>query len=277
MYQFDMRRIKEYSFLGVISLLSFFMIFPLFHIIFTVFVDGIGTLVSTGPVFITGTLDDGGIGPAILGTLILSFFASLIGIPIAFAVGVYAYEYPYSVIGKATTALLEITQEFPTILVGLFVTQILVLPMGTYSAIAGAFALAIILMPYVAVYTKEAMSQIPFSFREAAFSLGVTKVKTVFLIIAPIAKRGILTGLLISVAKVAGETAPLLFTAGGLYQTYPDSLTQPVGAIPLLIYTLVQSPSPADHAMAWGASLVLLLIFLAAFIPLRLSIKEVRM
>ncbi len=277
MYQFDMRRIKEYSFLGVICILSFLMIFPLFHIIFTVFADGIGTLVSTGPVFITGTLDEGGIGPAILGTIILAFFASLIGIPIAFAVGVYAYEYPHSVIGKATTALLEITQEFPTILVGLFVTQILVLPMGTYSAIAGAFALAIILMPYVAVYTKEAMSQIPFTFREAAFSIGVPKVKTVFLIIAPIAKRGILTGLLISVAKVAGETAPLLFTAGGLYQTYPDSLTQPVGAIPLLIYTLVQSPSPADHAMAWGASLVLLLIFLAAFIPLRLSIKEVRL
>ncbi len=277
MYPFNLRKLKDLLFLVITGILSLLMIIPLLHIIFTVFVEGIGVIIRVGPIFVTGTLSDGGIGPAIAGTFILTFLASIIGIPIAFAVGVYAYEYPDSIIGRATTALLEIMLEFPTILVGLFVTQIIVIPMGTYSAIAGAFSLAIILMPYVAVYTKEAMSQIPFTFREAAFGLGISKIKTVFLIIAPIAKRGILTGLLISIAKVAGETAPLLFTAGGLYQSYPQGITNPVGAIPLLIYTLVQSPSPSDHAMAWGASLVLLLIFLGVFIPLRLSIKEVKL
>ncbi len=277
MCQFNIRKIKEWIFLGSIMILSFLMIIPLLHIIFTVFMKGMGVILNTGPVFITGTLSGGGIGPAIVGTLILTFLASLIGIPIAFVVGIYAYEYPDSIIGRATTALLEIMLEFPTILVGLFITQIIVIPMGTYSAIAGAFSLAIILMPYMSVYTKESMNQIPFTFREAAFSLGLTKVKTIFRVIAPIAKRGILTGLLISIAKVAGETAPLLFTAGGLYQSYPQGVDKPIGAIPLLIYTLVQSPSPEDHAMAWGAALVLMLIFLGVFIPLRLSIREVKL
>ena len=277
MYHFNFREFKESMFLGAIALLAFIMIIPLLHILFMVFMKGITTLITSGPVFVAGTLSEGGIGPAILGTLILTLFASLIGIPIAFAVGIYAYEYPDSIIGRTTTALLEIMLEFPTILVGLFVTQIMVIPMGTYSAIAGAFSLAIILMPYVAVYTKEAMNQIPFTFREAAYGLGLSKVKTVFMVIAPIAKRGILTGLLISIAKVAGETAPLLFTAGGLYQSFPNGMDRPIGAIPLLIYTLVQSPSPADHAMAWGAALVLMIIFLGVFIPLRLSIKEVKL
>jgi phosphate transport system permease protein len=277
MWRFNFRKIKEWIFLSIILFLSLLMIFPLLHIVYTVFANGIGTLLSHGPVFITGTLSEGGIGPAIVGTLILTFLASLIGIPVAFVVGIYAYEHPDSIIGRATTALLEIMLEFPTILVGLFVTQIIVVPMGTYSAIAGAFSLAIILMPYVSVYTKESMNQIPFTYREAAYGLGLSKVKTVFMVIAPIAKRGILAGLLISIAKVAGETAPLLFTAGGLYQSYPQGVSRPIGAIPLLIYTLVQSPSPQDHAMAWGAALVLMLIFLGVFIPLRLSIKEVKL
>lgn len=167
--------------------------------------------------------------------------------------------------------------EFPTILVGVFVMQVVAVPMGTYSALAGALALAIILTPYVAVYTHEALREIPSTYREAGFSLGLTRAKVVFRILAPMAKRGILTGVLIGMAKVTGETAPLLFTAGGLYESYPTSITKPVGAVPLLIYQLVQSPNPADHATAWGASLVLLLIFLGIFIPIRLSLKEVRL
>ncbi len=277
MSKFDIRKIKEKLFLVTVAALAILAVFPLFHIVFTVFYEGISTIMATGPTFITGTLGEGGIGPAIVGTLMLTLLSSIIGIPIALAVGIYAYEYPNSRIGKITTTLLQIMLEFPTILVGLFVMQLIVIPMGSYSVIAGALALAIIMMPYVAVYTAESMSQIPFTFREAAFGLGVNRAKSVFMIIAPIAKRGILTGLLISTAKVAGETAPLLFTAGGLYQSYPHSFTQPVGSISLLIYTLVQSPSIADHQMAWGAALVLMVIFLAVFIPIRMSLKEVKL
>ena len=274
---YKLRRGKEILFILAISILTFVGILPLFHIIVTVFMNGLPVILERGFTFLTGTLGEGGIGPAIAGTFILIFLSSLIGLPVALLVGIYAYEYPDSKIGRATKTLLQIMLEFPTILVGVFAMSVMAVPMGTYSAFAGAFALAIILMPYVAVYTQEAMRQIPFTYREASFGLGLSRMKVIFKILVPLAKRGILTGVLIGMAKVAGETAPLLFTAGGLYQSYPSSITKPVGAVPLLIYTLVQSPSKADHAMAWGASLVLLLIFLLIFIPVRLSLKEVKL
>jgi len=274
---YRLRKGKEILFILVISILTFVGILPLFHIIVTVFMNGLPVILERGFTFLTGTLGEGGIGPAIAGTFILIFLSSLIGLPVALLVGIYAYEYPDSKIGRATKTLLQIMLEFPTILVGVFAMSVIAIPMGTYSAFAGAFALAIILMPYVAVYTQEAMRQIPFTYREASFGLGLSRMKVIFKILVPLAKRGILTGVLIGMAKVAGETAPLLFTAGGLYQSYPTSITQPVGAVPLLIYTLVQSPSKADHAMAWGASLVLLLIFLLIFIPVRLSLREVKL
>ncbi|RLF92329.1 phosphate ABC transporter permease PtsA [Thermococci archaeon] len=274
---YKLRKGKEILFILVISILTFVGILPLFHIIVTVFMNGLPVILERGFTFLTGTLGEGGIGPAIAGTFILIFLSSLIGLPVALLVGIYAYEYPDSKIGRATKTLLQIMLEFPTILVGVFAMSVIAIPMGTYSAFAGAFALAIILMPYVAVYTQEAMRQIPFTYREASFGLGLSRMKVIFKILVPLAKRGILTGVLIGMAKVAGETAPLLFTAGGLYQSYPTSITKPVGAVPLLIYTLVQSPSKADHAMAWGASLVLLLIFLLIFIPVRLSLREVKL
>jgi len=274
---YRLRKGKEILFILAISILTFVGIMPLFHIIVTVFMNGLPVIAEKGFTFITTTLGEGGIGPAIAGTFILIFLSSLIGLPVALLVGIYAYEYPDSKIGRATKTLLQIMLEFPTILVGVFAMSVIAIPMGTYSAFAGAFALAIILMPYAAVYTQEAMRQIPFTYREASFGLGLSRMKVIFKILVPLAKRGILTGVLIGMAKVAGETAPLLFTAGGLYQSYPTSITKPVGAVPLLIYTLVQSPSKADHAMAWGASLVLLLIFLLIFIPVRLSLKEVKL
>ena len=277
MSRYKTRKGKEVVFLVAMAILTFVGILPLFHIIVTVFTEGLPVIAEKGFTFLTGTLSNGGIGPAIAGTFILMFLSSLIGLPVALLVGIYAYEYPNSLIGRWTKTLLQIMLEFPTILVGVFVMNIVAIPMGTYSGFAGAFALAVILMPYVAVYTQEAMRQIPFTYREASFGLGLSRIKIISRILVPLSKRGILTGVLIGMAKVAGETAPLLFTVGGLYQSYPTSITKPIGAIPLLIYTLIQSPSNADHAMAWGASLVLLLIFLLIFIPVRASLKEVRL
>ncbi len=276
MLTFD-RKLIEKAFLTVVALLTSLALFPLSHIIFTVVSRGLPVILKRGSTFLFGTLDKGGIGPAIAGTFMLTFLSALIGVPIAFLVGIYAYEYPKSTIGRWTKVLLQIMMEFPTILVGVFIMQVVVVPMGTYSATAGAMALAIILTPYVAVYTHEAMREIPFTYREAGFSLGLTRAKVLFRILTPMARKGILTGVLIGLAKAAGETAPLLFTAGGLYESYPSSITKPVGAIPLLIYQLIQSPSPSAHATAWGASLVLIVIFLAIFVPVRLSIGEVKL
>ena len=276
------RKIKEGLFICAIACLSFLTILPLFHILYSVTVRGLPVLLEGGIEFLTGTLAPpgqglGGIGPAIVGTFILTFLASLMGLPLAILTGIYAAEYPNSLIGRMTRTLLLIMMEFPTILVGLFAMAIVVIPMGTYSAIAGALALALVMMPYVAVYTEEALRNIPPIYREAAFSLGLTRFKVVFRILMGMAKKGILTGVLIGMAKVAGETAPLLFTAGGSTRIYFAGLDQPIGAIPLLIYSLVQQPYENYHQIAWGAAFVLLLIFLAIFLPIRLSLKEVKL
>lgn len=277
MSEVELRKLKEEVFLTGMGVLTFLALFPLFHIVLIVTAKGLPAILKSGTTFITGSLSEGGIGPAIVGTFILTFLSALIGLPVAFLVGLYAYEFPNSSVGRWTKTLLQIMLEFPTILTGVFVMQVLVVPMGTYSALAGALALAIILTPYVAVYTHEAMREIPFTYREAAFSLGLSRTKVLFRILAPMARKGILTGILIGLAKVAGETAPLLFTAGGLYESYPNAITKPVGSIPLLIYQLVQSPSKIDHQTAWGASLVLLAIFLGIFVPIRLSLKGVKL
>ncbi|CAB3287307.1 putative phosphate transport system permease protein PstA [Methanocaldococcus lauensis] len=268
------RTIKDYIFLIVVGALTFIAILPLFHIIVSIVIKGLPVIMEKGATFIFGTLSEGGIGPAIVGTLMLTFLATLIGLPLAFLAGVYIYEFSNSFIGRTTKMLLQIMLEFPTILVGTFVMGLLVVPMGTFSALAGALALAIILTPYVAVYTEEAMSEIPKIYKEGGYALGCTRAQVIFKIITKMAKKGILTGILIGMAKVSGETAPLLFTAGGLYEVYPTNPLQPIGAIPLLIYTLVQSPSPEDHKMAWGAALVMLIIFLAIFIPIRYALKD---
>jgi len=276
------RKIKELLFICGIAFLSFLTILSLFHILYSVTIKGLPVLLEGGIEFLTGTLAPpgqglGGIGPAIVGTFILTFLASLIGLPIAILAGIYAAEYPNSLIGRMTRTLLLIMMEFPTILVGLFAMAIVVIPMGSYSAIAGALALAIVMMPYVAVYTEEALRSIPSTYKEAAFSLGLTRFKVVFRILVSMARKGILTGVLIGMAKVAGETAPLLFTAGGSTRIYFAGLDQPIGAIPLLIYSLVQQPYENYHQIAWGAAFVLLLIFLAIFLPIRLSLKEVKL
>jgi phosphate transport system permease protein len=268
------RMIKDKIFLFVVGALTLLAILPLFHIIISIVSKGMPIITERGLTFITGTLSEGGIGPAIVGTLMLTFLATLIGLPLAFLAGAYAYEFPNSFIGRATKMLLQIMLEFPTILVGTFVMGILVVPMGTFSALAGALALALILTPYVAVYTEEAMAEVPKIYKEGGYALGCTRAQVIFKVVTKMAKKGILTGVLIGMAKVAGETAPLLFTAGGLYEVYPTNPLEPVGAIPLLIYTLVQSPSIEDHQMAWGAALVMLIIFLAIFIPIRYALKD---
>lgn len=275
------RIIKEKIFVAAIALLTLLTILPLFHIIYSVAVKGLPVLMEGGLEFLTGTLAPpgdglGGIGPAIVGTFVLTFLASLIGLPIAILTGIYAAEYPNSRLGRATRTLLTIMMEFPTILTGLFVMQILVIPMGSYSALAGALALAIVMMPYVAVYTEESLRNVPVKYREAAFSLGLTRFKVVFRVLIGIARKGMLTGVLIGMAKVAGETAPLLFTAGGSSRIYFAGMDKPIGAIPLLIYDLVQQPYSNYHDIAWGASFLLLIIFLAIFLPIRLSLKEVK-
>ncbi|MEM4495834.1 MAG: phosphate ABC transporter permease PstA [Archaeoglobaceae archaeon] len=270
-----LRELKNRIFICYLLISAILVIFPLLHILFSVFINGVPVVMKYGIDFLTGTLPapnkpDGGIFPAIYGTFLMVFIASLIGIPLAVLAGVFVAEYPNNTISKATRSLLLIMMEFPTILVGLFVMAIFVVPTGSFSALAGAFALAIVMLPYVATYTEQAMRSVPRQFKEGAYALGLRKCRVVFSITLKIAKKGVVTGLLIGMAKVAGETAPLIFTAGNAWRS-TGSVFEPNGAIPLWIYYLIQQPYANYHEIAWGAAFVLMVFFLAIFLPIRFS------
>jgi phosphate transport system permease protein len=273
-----LRILKNYLFVVFIVASAVAAIIPLFHILFSVFYNGIPVLAKYGMEFLTDNLpppnkEGGGIFPAIYGSLMMILLSSLLGIPLAVFAGVFIAEYPNNPLSRAARVVLMIMLEFPTILVGLFVMAIVVIPMGTFSAIAGAIALTIVMLPYVATYTEQAIRSVPPHYKEAGYALGLKKFRVVFSITLKMAKKGFMTGLLIGVAKVSGETAPLIFTAGNVWRS-TNALNEPAGAIPLWIYYLVQQPYANYHEIAWGAAVVLLTIFLAIFLPARLMVRS---
>lgn len=275
-----LRKLKEQLFVAYICAFTFFALLPLFHIVFTIFANGIPVLLIGGTDFLVKSLpspgkDIGGIFPAIYGTFLLIFLSSLLGIPIAILSGVFIAEYPNSVLSRTLRSLLMIMLEFPTILVGLFVMAIVVIPIRSFSAIAASIALSIVMLPYVSSYTEQALRSVPQQFKDGAFALGLRRSRVVFSIMMKIAKKGVATGLLIGIAKVSGETAPLIFTAGNTWRSV-GGIFEPVGAIPLWIYYLVQQPYANYHEIAWGSAAILLALFLAIFIPIRLYLREVR-
>lgn len=271
----DGRRLLDKLFKATVVALSVAVLLPLFHIVGTIIYEGGRTLLEGGLGFLAGP-PPLGIGPALAGSAVLVVLTTLLGVPVAFLTAVLAVEYPESLVGRAAKLLSKSFVEIPTILVGVLMYTLIVVPMGSFSALAGAAALAVVILPYVYTYVEEALSSIPRTYREAAFSLGLTRAKALLHVFMGIARRGIATGILIGVAKAAGETAPLLFTIGGGTQTYFRGLGAPIDAVPLLIYQYVQMPSEAYHRTAWGAALVLTLLYLAVFVAVRRAVKEVK-
>ncbi|TDA29833.1 MAG: phosphate ABC transporter permease PtsA [Archaeoglobi archaeon] len=272
------RRLKDDLFVLFAFASALLAILPIFHILFSVFYNGIPVLAKYGVEFLSGTLPPpnkagGGVFPAIYGSLTMIVLSLMLGIPLGVFAGVFIAEYPSSSISKAARTVLVIILEFPTILVGLFVMAVMVIPMGRFSAIAGAFALTIVMLPYVATYTEQAIRSVPQHYKEVGFALGLNRFRIVFSITLRIAKKVFITGLLIGMAKVSGETAPLIFTAGNVWRS-TGALNEPAGAIPLWIYYLVQQPYSNYHEIAWGAAVVLLAIFLVIFLSARLMVRS---
>jgi len=257
---------------------------PLLHAIAVVTVKGARAIWSIGlKTFLTETPhpfspeSPGGVGPALLGTLelvaITAALTTLLGLPAAVLIS----EFRGSILSRATTLLALTLVEFPTILVGLTVYAVMVDHLvGHYNMLAGALALSLIILPYVTVQSSEALRQVPRSVREAAYSLGAPRATTVYSLIAPVARRGILVGILVGLARAVGETAPLLFTIGGAYGGYHACLLQEGGAVPLLIYQFIQMPYEAAHELAWGAGFILLIIVIAIMLVARILVREVR-
>ena len=211
----------------------------------------------------------GGIGNAILGSFIVVGLASAIGVPLGLATGIYVSEYGRNGwLGRTIRLLNDVLTEFPSIVVGIFAYLAVVLVTGHFSAFAGSFALAVIMLPIVARTTEESLNLVPNDIREASLALGIPKWKTTLFVTVPAGKGGIVTGALLSVARIMGETAPLILTVLGSPYWFAG-IDKPVAAMPLTIYTYAISPFPDWHSKAWGGAFVLLIIVLTLNIVVR--------
>jgi len=215
----------------------------------------------------------GGIGPDLEGTFTMVGMATLISVPIGVGAGVFFSEWPESRLSVVSSFMNDVLAEFPSMVIGIFVYLVLVLAMKGFSALAGAIALAIIMIPIVARTTEESLKIVPRTLREASVALGVTRWKTVTRIVMSTGKAGLATGILLAIARAAGETAPLLVTSLG-NSFFAKGILQPTAALPLLIYDYGISPYASWHADAWGAALVLIAIMLALNLTVKLVIKR---
>lgn len=215
----------------------------------------------------------GGIGPAIQGSLIVVGLASVIGVPIGVFAGIYLAEFRETKLALATRFLNDVLTNMPSIVIGIFGWALIVVAIG-WSVIAGAVALAVMMIPIVTRTTEEAIKLVPATIREAAIALGVPSWKTTITVVLSSAKRGIVTGILLSIARISGETAPLLLTILGS-RFWFGGFTEPTAALPWAIFTFSQTPwSTIDWPRAWGASLTLILMILGINIVVRYFTRE---
>ncbi|MFL5501863.1 MAG: phosphate ABC transporter permease PstA [Gemmatimonadaceae bacterium] len=215
----------------------------------------------------------GGMANAIVGTLLLIGIASLIGLPVGIGAGLYLAEKRTTTLAYAVRFLSDVLNGLPSIVIGIFAWEFLVRPVGHFSALAGGVALGSMMIPLVTRTTEEMLLTVPTSLREAALALGYPKWRTSISVVLRTALAGIATGALVAVARIAGETAPLLFTAFG-NQFWSTSVREPIAALPLQIFTYAISAYDEWHRLAWAGALVLISLVLLISIAARLVTRS---
>lgn len=215
----------------------------------------------------------GGVGNSVLGTFILVATAAALGLPVAIGAGLYLAEAQGSRFADAVRFVTDVMNGIPSIVTGIFVWASVVVTMGHFSALAGGIALAIMLLPMVTRTTEEMVRLVPRELREGGLALGFTRWRTTLGVVLPAARSGILTGVLVSLARIAGETAPLLFTALGS-PFWEASLFREMDALPLRIFVYAISPYDEWHRLAWAASLLLIALVLAVSLAARFLIRS---
>jgi phosphate transport system permease protein len=210
----------------------------------------------------------GGLANGIVGTLILIGLASLIGLPIGIGAGLYLAEKRTTPLAYTVRFLSDVLNGLPSIVMGIFAWELLVRPIGHFSALAGGVALGAMMIPLVTRTTEEMLLVVPNSLREAALALGYAKWRTSIAVVLRTALAGIATGALVAIARIAGETAPLLFTAFG-NQFWSTSVREPIAALPLQIFNYAVSPYDEWHRLAWAGALVLIALVLVISIAAR--------
>ncbi|MFL6330260.1 MAG: phosphate ABC transporter permease PstA [Nitrososphaeraceae archaeon] len=255
-------------------------IIPLGSILLEVIKNGASAislqLLTQPPGAIGTTLEDsGGIAPAIQGTLIVIGLASVIGVPIGILAGIYLSEFASGtgLLPSAVRLFNDVLTGLPSVVIGIVGYITIVLAVGSFSVLAGAFSLSIIMMPIVVRITEETLKVVPNSIREAGYSLGISKWKITLFIVLKSAKSGVLTGIVLAVSRIAGETAPLIMTILGT-SLFFSSFTKPIDALPLRIWRLASQPYDTAHSQGWGAALLLIVIVLISSVVLRLLVQR---
>jgi phosphate transport system permease protein len=266
MTNYRLRKFKNRLFFILCATCVVIAIVPLLSILYEVVSRGAPQLSIN---FLTQKDADGGIGPAIQGTLILIGLTSIIGIPLGVLSGVYLAEFGNNKYAASIRTVNDILTEFPSIVVGITAFGVVVLGIiGSYSPLAGAVALSFILIPIVARTTEESLKLVPNSIREAALALGAHKWRTTLSVVLPAAKGGLVTGTLLAIARIAGETAPLIMTIlGNAY--FFQGFSSPMDALPLRIWRDSLQPYANLQAQGWGAALVLILVVLSLNVAVR--------
>ena len=215
----------------------------------------------------------GGMANAIVGSFQIILLAIVIGLPVGFMAGIYLSEFGGKTFAFLVRYMADLLNGVPSIVIGIFAYAVVVVPMHVNSALAGGLALAVMLIPITARSTEQFMSSVPQTLREGALALGASQWKTIATVVVPAAYRGIATGMILGVARIAGETAPLLFTSGN--NSYMSSgFTQPTASLPVMIYLRATAPYEDWHRQAWAAGMVLLLLVLLANIAARLILSR---
>ena len=245
-------------------------IIPLGSILVEVFKNGLTAISIEFLTQVPGSAGsgEGGIGPAIQGTLIIIGLSSLIGVPIGVMSGIFLSEYGDNKLARSVRFFNDVFMEFPSIILGIFAFLMIVLVLGHFSVWAGAFALSLIMFPIVARTTEESLKMVPMTYREAGIALGLKKWVITFRIVISAAKSGMITGILLSVSRIGGETAPLIITILGSSQFF-SSMDVPMDALPLRIWRLSLLPYDSAQLQGWGAALVLIMIILGINLGIR--------
>jgi phosphate transport system permease protein len=266
---------KSRAFQWLVYLLAFACVIPLLAILFYIIRAGITKINWHFLVNIPKPVGEsgGGIANALVGSAVIILVASIIAIPIGMMAGIYLSENSKSRLAYWSRLCVDILQGVPSIVIGIVVYFWLVKPLSTFSALSGSAALAVMMLPIIIRSTEETLKLLPDSLKEAAFALGMPFHRVILKVIVPCGFSGIISGIMLSIARIAGETAPLLFTAfGNPYLTV--NITKPMHSLPLLIFNYATSPYNDWHDLAWGASLILLVFVLLLNISTKLITRK---
>ncbi|MEK7381181.1 MAG: phosphate ABC transporter permease PstA [Gemmatimonadota bacterium] len=269
------RRWLSGAMVGLMGLAVVAAVLPLLLILGTLIVKGAGSITPAFFLKLPGPIGEsgGGVAHAIVGTLLMVGTACLIGLPVGIAAGIYAAEYPATRLAVVTRFVADVLNGTPSIVVGVFAWTWVVATQKHFSGMAGSAALALLMIPMVMRTTEEMIKLVPDSLREAALALGYPRWRTSLSIVVRTTLPGIVTGALLAVARIAGETAPLLFTALGS-QFMNTDLARPMAALPLAVFVYATGPYEEWHRLAWATALVLILTVLVLSLLARLATRR---